>query len=103
MGRLKYDHTAEAIGIEDETLAHLKVVVATKLRRQESFMMTWLPVDGSRDGRMSAWIHPAVPLLFIFDSVDLPSIDPRRLEEMMHATNATGELVLDHLVRVEVE
>ncbi|MCE7480822.1 MULTISPECIES: DUF7882 family protein [Actinomycetes] len=103
MGRLKYDHTAEAIGIEDETLAHLKVVVATKLRRQESFMMTWLPLDGKPSGRMSAWIHPAVPLLFIFDSAELPPIDPKRLEETMHATNATGELVLDHLVRVEVE
>lgn len=103
MGRLKYDHTAEAIGIEDETLAHVKVVVATKLRRQESFMMTWLPVDGGPNARMNAWIHPAVPLVFMFDSADVPPIDQRRLEDMMHATNATGELMLDHLVRVEIE
>ncbi|GGD77603.1 DUF7882 family protein [Microbacterium murale] len=103
MGRLKYDHTAEAIGIEDETLAHLKVVVATKLRRQESFMMTWLPIGGGPNGRMSAWIHPAVPLVFMFDSAELPSINSKRLEDMMHATNATGELVLENLVRVEEE
>ena len=102
MGRLKYDHTAEAIGIEDETLAHLKVVVATKLRRQESFMMTWLPVDGGANGRMSAWIHPAVPLVFMFDSADVPPINAKRLEELMHATNATGELLLENLTRVEI-
>lgn len=98
MGSLKYDHTAEPILIEDETLAHLKVVIATKLRRQESFMMTWRPVGGGPSGRMTAWIHPAVPLVFAFDAADVPPIDSRRLEDMIHATNASGELVLDHLV-----
>ncbi|CAH0157779.1 MULTISPECIES: hypothetical protein [unclassified Microbacterium] len=99
MGRLKYDNTAGPIHIEDETLAHLKVIIATKLRRQESFMMTWSPIDGGPDKRMTAWIHPSVPLLFSFDDEEAPAIDPQRLEEMMHATNATGELVLDHLTR----
>lgn len=99
MGRLKYDHTSEAIGIDDDVLAHLKVVVATKLRRQESFMMTWRPIDGGSAGRITAWIHPSVPLVFIFDNAEIPPIDSRRLEEIMHATNATGELVLDHLTR----
>jgi hypothetical protein len=59
-------------------------------------MMTWRPVDG--DGaRMTVWIHPSVPLLFVFDEADVPPIDSQRLEEIIHATNATGELVLDHL------
>jgi len=98
MGSLRYDHTADPILIEDETLAHLKVIVATKLRRQESFMMTWLPVGKGAGGRMTAWIHPAVPLLFVFDTAELPPIDPQRLEDMMHTTNATGELLLDHLI-----
>lgn len=97
MGRLKYDNTAAAILIDDEMLAHIKVVVATKLRRQESFMMTWVPVDGGAAGRVSAWIHPSVPLVFIFDTDEPTPIDPQRLEELMQATNATGELVLEHL------
>ncbi|WP_404435127.1 hypothetical protein LG322_08180 [Microbacterium aerolatum] len=99
MGKLKYDHTAEPIQIEDVTLAHLKVVIATKLRRQESFMMTWRPIDQGEGSRLTAWIHPSVPLVFVFDSPDAPAIDSKRLEEMIHATNATGELVLDHLVK----
>ena len=98
MGRLKYDNTADPIHIEDETLAHLKVVIATKLRRQESFMMTWRPVDGGDDGRLTVWIHPSVPLLFVFDDAEMPQIDSHRLEDMIHAVNASGELVLDHLI-----
>lgn len=98
MGRLKYDGLAEPIHIDDVTLAHLKVVIATKLRRQESFMMTWCPADPGRDGRLTAWIHPAIPLQLAFDQAELPRIDPHRIEELMHALNATGELVLNGLV-----
>lgn len=98
MGRLRYDGLSDPILIEDETLAHLKIVIATKLRRQESFMMTWKPVNGGVDQRASAWIHPAIPLQFGFDHADVPAVDPHRIAEIMQALNASGELVLDHLV-----
>ncbi len=97
MGRLRYDGTSEPILIEDETLAHLKIVIATKLRRQESFMMTWRPSSGT-DKRATVWIHPAIPLQFGFDNAEPPSVDARLVAEMMKALNATGELVLDHLI-----
>lgn len=98
MGRLKYDHTAGPIFIEDVTLAHLKIVIATKLRRQESFMMTWRPVDDGPDRRMTIWVHPAIPIQFGFDEAAFPQIDPHRIAEIMAALNASGELLLDHLV-----
>ena len=41
MGYLFYGNTAEPIEIPDRLLAHLKVVVATKLRRSESFTLSW--------------------------------------------------------------
>ena len=97
MGRLQYDHTTDPILIEDETLGCLRVVIATKLRRHESFMMTWCPVDDDEDKRKSVWIHPAIPLHFGFDRAALPHVDSHRIAEMMQALNATGELVLDHL------
>lgn len=97
MGRLRYDGHSDPIVIEDETLAHLKLVIATKLRRQESFMMTWKPVNGGVDRRASVWIHPAIPLQFGFDQPDVHVVDPHRIQEIMHGLNATGELVLDHL------
>jgi hypothetical protein len=98
MGRLKYDGTSDPIQVDDATLAHLKIVIGTKLRRQESFMLSWVPRDGGIDHRMSAWIHPAIPLQFGFDAEDLPTIDAHRIAEIMHQVNASGELSLDHIV-----
>lgn len=97
MGRLEYDSIHEPILIEDETLAHIKIVMTTKLRRQESFLLTWLPRD-SADGRLAAWIHPSIPLLFAFEAKAMPKIDPERIEHLMRHLNATGELILDHLI-----
>lgn len=98
MGRLRYDGTSDPILIEDETLAHLKIVIATKLRRQESFMMTWRPVSDGPDRRATVWIHPAIPLQFGYDAEETPQVDAKLIAEMMRVLNATGELVLDHLI-----
>ena len=97
MGRLRYDGTSEPILIDDETLAHLKVVVGTKLRRQESFMMTWLPKPEASSGRLTIWVHPAIPLVFEFDLPTVHAIDPARVAHMMDQLNSRGELVLDQL------
>ncbi len=97
VGRLKYDGTAEPITIDDATLAHLKIVIGTKLRRQESFMLTWRPIDGGQDARLTIWIHPAIPLQFGFDRPEFPQIDPARISAIMGSLNASGELHLDLL------
>lgn len=101
VGRLRYDGASGPIQIDDITLAHVKVVISTKLRRQESFMMSWRPVDGGQDGRISVWVHTTIPLQFRFDSPERPALDPHRIETMMRAINATGELILDGLVTEE--
>jgi hypothetical protein len=97
MGRLRYDSTLEPILIDDVTLAHLKIVIGTKLRRHESFMMTWIPDGDSADGRLVAWIHPSIPLALAFDSAEPITVDPDRIARMMHSLNAHGELVLEQL------
>jgi len=102
MGRLRYDGTSEPILIDDETLAHLKVIVGTKLRRQESFMMTWHPREGGDTGRLTVWIHPAIPLQFLFTSAESLPVQKHRIEEMMRGLNATGELVIDDYVEPSV-
>ena len=98
MGRLRYDGTSDPITIEDVTLAHLKIIIATKLRRQESFMMTWIPRDGGVNRRATVWIHPAIPLQFGFDEEAPPAVDPKRIAELMQHLNASGELVLDNVL-----
>ena len=65
MGQLFYDDMGPAVDIDDRTLAHLKAVVTTKLRRSESFPLSWKSPD--RLGRTTVWIHPTIPVRFLFD------------------------------------
>ena len=95
MGRLKYDSTEPPITIDDETLVHLKIVIGTKLRRNESFLLTWLRGDEAQDARTTIWVHPAIPLQFGFDAAVLPAVAPERITTIMTSLNASGELVLD--------
>ncbi|WP_336644750.1 DUF7882 family protein [Microbacterium sp. USHLN186] len=98
MGRLKYDGTAAPVIIDDVILAHLKIVIGTKLRRNESFLMTWVRHDGGEDARTTIWLHPAIPLQFGFDDATMHPIDPDRIASIMTALNASGELVLDEYI-----
>lgn len=50
MGTMQYGSGSE-IQIEDRALAHLKVAIATKLRRNESFTLSWRHPDGDEIGR----------------------------------------------------
>ncbi|WP_091226363.1 hypothetical protein [Microbacterium sp. 3J1] len=97
MGTLEYNSSHPPIHIDDATLAHVKVIIGTKLRRQESFMMTWLSPTGDSSGRMTAWVHPSIPLVLAFDDQKMPSIDRARIARMMDGLNAHGELVIDTL------
>lgn len=97
MGKLRYDSTLPSIVIEDVELAHLKVVIGTKLRRQESFMMTWHPPGGDPGLICSAWIHPAIPLQFAFEAEPIPQVSPTHVAELMERLNATGDLLLAHV------
>lgn len=94
MGSLEYNSSRPPIPVDDTLLAHLKIVISTKLRRQESFMMTW-PSGKKSPGRLSAWMHPAIPLVLEFDAEPPPPIDPARVSHMMERLNARGELLLD--------
>jgi len=97
MGSLEYNSSRPPIDVDDETLAYLKIVIGTKLRRNESFMMTWLSQADSSTGRLTIWMHPSIPLIFSFDDPTMHTIEPRRVERMMEHLNARGELVLDQL------
>ncbi|MFK4760719.1 hypothetical protein ACI3KS_07270 [Microbacterium sp. ZW T5_45] len=92
MGTLAYGSSGGRLYVEDRALSHLKIVMATKLRRNESFTLSWRQFDGS--GRETLWIHPSIPLRFTFEEVDAPSLNVRWIEEMMYSANSTGGIVL---------
>lgn len=65
MGYLIYGNGTE-YEIDDRALAHVKVVVGSKLRRQESFFLSWTNEPEAGSGRVSLWISPNIPLQFRF-------------------------------------
>ncbi len=81
--------------IPERTLAHVKVVVATKLRRGESFMLSWRHPAGTAEGRTSIWMQPSIPLRFVFDSPEPEALDPEYLKELANAANSSRGLTLE--------
>lgn len=103
MGSLYYGDNAEPIQIEDRALAHLKVVVSTKLRRNESFTLSWKHPDPERPGRSTIWLHPSIPLRFVFEATETPELSRPWIEALAHSANSSGgvTLVEEHLVPAE--
>ena len=93
MGHLYYGTTPEPIRIPDRLLSHLKVVVATKLRRSESFTLSWTHVDGT-PGRSTLWLQPAIPLRFVFDSAEPEQLNAQTLKDMADMANSSAGLMV---------
>ncbi|MEI2270194.1 ATP-dependent DNA ligase [Microbacterium sp. No. 7] len=65
MGKFIYDGALK-VDFDDRALAHLQVVIMSKLRRGESFHFTWKDDAAIGDGRTSIWLHPRCTLVFKF-------------------------------------
>lgn len=92
MGFLHYD--TGQVSMDDRTLAHLQVVVAHKLRRDEPFMLTWTTQSSSGAGRRSIWIANGVPLRFRFDAAVPVTIDRARVGQMITQSFSAAGLTL---------
>jgi hypothetical protein len=94
MGTLFYGAQHVPIHIEDRALAHLKVVIATKLRRNESFTLSWRHPDEDPGGRSTIWLHPSIPLMFVFEDVEPPELSRDWIERLAHSANTSGGIQL---------
>ncbi len=94
MGTIYYGGDASAIDIEDRALAHLKVVIATKLRRGESFTLTWRHPDDQPRGRSTVWLSPSIPLRFVFDDPEPAVLSREWMEELAQSANSSGGIML---------
>ncbi len=65
MGELVYG-AGTSYAFDDRTLAHVKVAAGAKLRRQESFYVSWVIPATEGSGRVSIWLSPSIPLQFHF-------------------------------------
>jgi hypothetical protein len=94
VGTIYYGGSATPIDIDDRALAHLKVVIATKLRRGESFTVSWTHPDDHPGGRTTLWLHPSIPLRFTFDEAEPPELSRDWLEELANSAHSSGGIVL---------
>lgn len=93
MGKLWYGPHQRDIEIEDRELAHLQIVMLSKLRRGESFAFSWEKASSEGSGRGTIWISPAIPLEFAFYGGRRPSLNRQWIHELTMIA-ASGDLHL---------
>lgn len=102
VGTLYYGDSGTPIGIGDRALAHVKVAITTKLRRGESFTLSWIHPEEHARGRSTIWVHPSISLRFVFDSPDPAELSRDWVEELTRSANSTGGITLiEEFVDVE--
>ena len=94
MGTFLYGTTGTAITIDDRALAHLQLVITSKLRRGESFTFTWTESANAGSGRSTAWLAPSSDILFRYLGNRQPAINREWIEVLMNSANSTGGLHL---------
>lgn len=93
MGKILYGPQESPIEMDDRSLAHVKVVITAKLRRQEAFLLSWEIDRAAGSGRESVWMHPAIPLRFLFVGSRRPALN-RAWLDLLAAAASQGELRL---------
>jgi hypothetical protein len=93
MGRLIYDNTT-AVEFDDRVLAHLQLVIGTKLRRGESFYLNWTDDVSIGDGRNAIWLNPGIPIRLKFDGGRRPSLNMSWINQLMLSASSTEGLRL---------
>ena len=92
MGKFVYGMPSITVEFDDRVLAHLKVVIAAKLRRGESFMFTWDVEESDVATQASVWLHPAIPLQFEVEVVAESAMSRPWLEQLSRSSNSPSGL-----------
>lgn len=94
MGKFVYEGTVK-VDFEDRTLAHLQIVIGTKLRRGEAFHFSWRDDPSIGDGRTTVWLHPRCSLVYKFYGSRRPSLNRAWIDALAQTANsATGLYVV---------
>jgi hypothetical protein len=91
VGRFSYDNTV-TVDFDDRTLAHLQAVIGAKLRRGESFMLSWIDDAAMGSGHTSVWLNPASTLAFKYFGGRMPALNRGWVEKLMMSANFTEGL-----------
>jgi hypothetical protein len=95
VGTLYYGSARTPIAIDDRVLAHVKVVITAKLRRNESMLVSWEEPLEKGSGRGSVFVHPTCDLIYRFDGSRQPELDQKLLETMAAESMSSRGLVVE--------
>ena len=87
MGLLYYGADGSELDFDDRVLAHLKVVIIAKLRRRESFTLSWELEHAQGSGRETIWLDPSIALRFRFYGGRPPQLNRAWLEALTRTAN----------------
>ena len=90
MGQLLYGASAASFAIDDRALAHLEMVILSKLRRNEGFALS---IETAEGGRTSLWLGAHSELRFVFEK-SRSEIDKDWLDRLVDAANSPSGLSL---------
>jgi hypothetical protein len=88
MGYLIYGRKGGRVAIEDRALAHLQIVMTSKLRKGEAFAFSWTDVAEEGAKRDTVWLHPSSTLRFRFAGRRIPALNPLWLEQLAELTDS---------------
>ena len=91
MGKFTYEGSVK-VDFEDRTLAHLLVVIASKLRRGEAFNFSWRDDASVGDGRTTVWMHPHASLVYKFYGSRRPKLNAAWIDALAMAANSPAGL-----------
>lgn len=91
MGTLTYDSKLVAT-FDDRVLAHLQVVIWSKLRRGEQFAFTWVDSQRPGLGRTSIWISPSISLSFDYYGSKMPQLNTLWVDALTKSANSASGL-----------
>jgi hypothetical protein len=67
---------------DERTLAHLKIVIASKLRQREPFLLNWQIPTEQGSGSRTLWFAPDIPIAFRFRDQKPPQLNRVWLEAL---------------------
>lgn len=91
MGKFIYDAQIR-VDFEDRLLAHLQMVITSKLRRNETFAFMWKDDMSIGDGRTVVWLHQNSSIVFKYYGGRTPQLNRAWLEALTHVANSPSGL-----------
>ena len=89
VGILRYAN--ESYEFEDRELAHVKAAIGAKLRRHESFYLSWNAASG---GRVTLWMAPTSHIEFQFDDSTHPELNREWIEQLTRTSHSLRGMVI---------